>query len=843
MEHKSDDYEKFINAMQDALLIIDENLKIIDANLLVQTWYGYTKDEIKELSLNDIRAPETRELISTQMQDVLANNGGKWETIHVRKDGTTFPVEVSCTPIIVEKKRHYYHVVRDVSARKKYEMELLVAEERYHQLVDLFPDTIYIHRDGIILFMNQAGLKMFGATSADQIVGNTVWSLYTPERHGIVRARNQMMQKTKQPAPIIEHTMVRLDGKLINVEAIARLINFEGSEAFYVILRDITERKRTNLFLEMEYAVAKNLIENVNAVDAINNVIKIICKTLNYEIGSVWSINKNDQLIHCIGSYAADSVDVIHAPNYQLIRDPNKGLVASILSSSHPLWVQDIRTEFPTEFESEDKYQQLIGIPLRNGNDVVGVIELKSALKRDKEKNVLDALQTMGIQIGSYLHSKNVERELSYITKHHRITGLANREFFLEILQHKVRMSHDCDRPLALILCSINGLNTITEGIGHGAVDSLVKQIATRIESVCGDIENIASFRADEFAIVVTNVGEAEKLTQFVDKLITTLSEPFVVLNQKVTISLNCGIAVCPKDGIDAESLIRSAMIALTTAKKNGGGDVQYCNAEMIIRAKRKLSMEQDLRQALEKDEFILNFQPVVDSETRIVTGFESLLRWKHEGNYVSPADFIPIAESSDFIVFLGEWIIRTAAKQSKIWNETSDHPICVAVNVSGVQFIRSSVPDTIAEILNEVGLDPAFLKVELTESEIMDDVQRSIRTLTQLKDMGVKISIDDFGTGYSSLNYLRHLPIDYIKIDQSFVKNMLINENDATIVRTIAGLAQNLGYKVIAEGVETQEQLEFLNTMGNFEIQGYFFSRPLSVDEATEFLKLGKIT
>jgi PAS domain S-box-containing protein/diguanylate cyclase (GGDEF)-like protein len=837
------DYRKFFEEMHDAVFILDENLNVVDTNNLVKTWYGYTKEEVQKLSLRDLRAPETRGALADQLQQVIRDNGGTWETVHLRKDGTTFPVEVSCTPLPIGNKQHFYHVVRDISVRKKMEDDLRVTEDRYRQIVDLSPDTIYIFRNGVIQFMNQAGLTMFGATDPAQIIGKSVWSLYPPERHGIVRARCQMMEKTRQTAPLIEHVMVRLDGKLINVEAIARLINYAGEDAFYVIIRDISDRKRTNMFLEMQNAVAKILIENPNYIEAVNDILKIICNNLSYDIGSIWALDTKDKLLHCTGyferSYDEQSMQSL---GYQSTRNPDKGIAASVFAARKPLWFADANREFPEEFGTGDDYRQVLCLPIVSGNAVTGLMEFKSARNHVFEQNVLDALLALSSQIGSYLQSKRVEKELLYISRHHRITNLANREFFKEILEYKLHLAQDNDRPCALILCSILGLTAINEVMEHTAIDLLVKEIAMRLESICGDSEDIGSFRADEFAIMLSNVTNPKKLTDFIANLSAALSEAFVIHNQSVNIAFNFGVAICPNDGLDADSLIRSAAIALTNAKDLGKGAVQYCNPDMVTRAKRRLRMDHAMRDGLLRNEFFLNYQPVIDSGSRIVTGFESLLRWKHDGVIVSPGEFIPIAESSNFIITLGEWVMRAAMQQANIWNSTSDHIIRVAVNVSSMQFSRSDVPNLMASIIKDTGINPECMKIELTESALMGDIQKSIKILTKIKDMGIKISIDDFGTGYSSLNYLRHLPIDYIKIDQSFVKSMLTNEQDATIVHTIAELANNLGYKVIAEGVETQQQLDFLNKIGNFEIQGYFFARPMSADEATEFLKLGKI-
>jgi diguanylate cyclase (GGDEF)-like protein/PAS domain S-box-containing protein len=822
------DYAKFFNEMRDVAFILDENLNVVECNNLMQQWYGYSKEEVCKLNLRDLRAPNTRAEINAQLKQVKEQNGGSWETIHIRKDGSTFPVEITCTPILMGKRKHYYHVVRDISQRKEFEAKLLASEERYHQIVDLSPDALYIHRNGKILFMNQSGLRMFGATKPEQIVGQSLWKFYPPERHGIVRARNQLMEQTRQIAPLIEHIMVRLDGSLIHVEAIARIIQYEGKDAFYVILRDITEKKQSNKFLDMQFAVARQLIEATSSIEALNNVIRIISNNTNYESGAIWTIGPKDNLLHCMAA--------LNNNTSKNKRDPKLGIAAVALQADTTLWYDDVQAEFPQEFALEHKYKAII-VPIETEDKNIGFIELFSEQPQIKDSVMLDTLLAIGTQLGAYLKGKNVEKELTFLSKHNAVTGLPNRRFFEEILNYKINFAKGSEQALALVLFSVNNLNVIHDGLGHAAVDLLLSQIAQRFEKLVGGKDNVGSLRADEFAAILMTIENVSDVTEFITRLNKVLGVGFEIQGQQINISTNFGVALYPNDGTDAQALIRSVNAALTIAKDSGIGAVQFCTNEMSARAAKKLSMEHDLREALDKQEFLLYFQPIVDAKSRLVTGFECLLRWLHNGILIPPGDFIPIAESSELIVPIGEWIISSAVQQSKIWNSSCAHPICLSVNISPIQFKSPGLIDYLTKTITNINLDPAFLKIEVTESALMEDVQSSIKSLSRIKDMGVKVSIDDFGTGYSSLNYLRHLPIDYLKIDQSFVRNMLTNNNDAMIIRAVVDLAQHLGYKVIAEGVETQQQLDFLNTLGDLEIQGYFFGRPMYETEATAML------
>ncbi len=667
-------HQKFLENMHDAVLILDENFNVNDCNHVATVWYGYTEEQLKKLNLSDLRAPEERAKITEHMHGVATKQGGIWETVHLRSDGSTFAVEVSSTPIEIGDKRRFYHVVRDISVRKKNEEALRASEARYKQIVEFAPDTIFIHRHEKVIFMNHAGLKLFGAENPAQIIGQSLWNLYPPERHDIVRARNHTMQKTRGAVPTIEHVVQRVDGTRFHVEATATIIDYEDEPAFFVMMRDITEKKK-------------------------------------------------------------------------------------------------------------------------------------------------------------------FERELSYLAKHDPITGLANRAFFQETLNAELLLAKTKNQLLAVIFVDIDGFNLFNEVLGHAGGDDLLRFIATRLLYLDLPAENLGRF-GPQFAIILHEITTPEQIDHFITRINQVIANEIMVENQKIHVRFNYGISICPTDSDQGVILMSSASVALTKAKEIGGGAVQFCTPELNQRAQLRIKLEHGLRDALAHQELFLQYQPIIDTKTKTVAGFEALVRWDREGKPVSPADFVPIAEKTHMIIPIGEWIAKTAAQQCMTWQHAAAAPIFISINISPVQFNHSNVLEMLTKVLEHTRLDPGALKIEVTESVLMHDVQKSIHILHEIKQLGIKISIDDFGTGYSSLNYLRHLPIDYIKIDQSFVRDMTTNANDAAIVKTIVDLAHNLNYQLIAEGVETEEQLQFLTKLGCHYIQGYYFSKPLSDSDATQFLQ-----
>lgn len=469
---------------------------------------------------------------------------------------------------------------------------------------------------------------------------------------------------------------------------------------------------------------------------------------------------------------------------------------------------------------------EVSSIPIEIGDEKRFYHVVRDISNRNVKSNVLDL--------------QHIET-LAYLTKHDPITGLANRNYFeqtLDIELHNAKQKHS---KFAVIFIDIEGFIIVNEAMGHAAGDELLRIIANRLQNLNVRQEYLARF-GPQFAVLLEEFDKLDDITGFIKQINQTVAIEVTLQDQGLSLLLNYGIAVYPDDGMQVNDLLRSAGVALTGAKEIGGGAVQFCDVELSARAQKRIKLENDLRHALARQEFYLQYQPIIDTTTMTTTGFEALIRWNHNGKPVSPAEFIPLAEKSHYIVQIGEWIVRTACLQAKAWLTMVDNPIFMSVNISPIQFRRGAVLDMLTEVIAETAFDPNYLKIEITESALMENAQKSINMLRDIKEMGIKISIDDFGTGYSSLNYLRHLPIDYIKIDQSFVRNITTDKNDAAIVKTIIDLAHNLQYNVIAEGVETKEQLDVLTSLGCNNIQGYYISQPLNADDATKFLRQGKV-
>lgn len=411
-------------------------------------------------------------------------------------------------------------------------------------------------------------------------------------------------------------------------------------------------------------------------------------------------------------------------------------------------------------------------------------------------------------------------------------TGLPNRAHF-EVELAKALTSRCDERAQAVMLISPDRFKRFIDTLGHAAGDRLLRGVAERLKGCVGDGDLLARFGDEEFALLPARAGSAKETIAAARQIHEALKQPFSLDGHDLYVTASVGIALVPGDGQDASALMKNAGAALFRAKEGGGNNHQFYAAEMNARALRRLSLESGLRRGLEREEFTLHYQPQADIAANTVTGMEALVRWQHpEMGLVAPGEFIPLAEDTGLIIPLDEWVLRAACAQNKAWQEAGLPHLRVSTNVSARMFRQPGLPELVSRVLEETGLDPDCLDLELTESSVMSDAEAAAETLRSLRELGVHVSIDDFGTGYSSLNYLKKFPADCLKIDQSFVRDAATDPNDAAIVRAVITLARSLGLKVIAEGVETVEQLRFLRLLGCDEAQGYLLSRPLPADE-----------
>jgi diguanylate cyclase (GGDEF)-like protein/PAS domain S-box-containing protein len=436
-------------------------------------------------------------------------------------------------------------------------------------------------------------------------------------------------------------------------------------------------------------------------------------------------------------------------------------------------------------------------------------------------------------------HAKGGDDRVEQATHTDGLTGLPNRVLFRERLRRGMMGARLRSAMLAVLFLDIDDFQRINCGLGHCAGDELLHAVGERISAVLRETDTVARLSEDEFAIVLADVDDPTDVAIVARKLVGTFCEPFRVANQDVSVTASVGVALFPDDASDMESLLRDADVAMYHAKQAGRDTYRFFSADMHTRAAQHVSLESDLRRAVEQGEFVLHYQPRIDVKSGDVCGVEALIRWMHPRlGLIPPARFIPIAEQTRLIVPIGEWVLREACRQARAWDADGLGKISVSVNLSAVQFNRRELARDIGSVLMATGLAPELLEVELTESIAMRSPQATIETLVELRAMGVRAAIDDFGTGYSSLSYLKRFPIDALKIDRSFVRDLVDDPDDANIARAIIGLAHNLRLRVVAEGVETPLQQQFLVQSGCDELQGYLTGRPMAPEKVVTLLR-----
>ncbi len=474
-------------------------------------------------------------------------------------------------------------------------------------------------------------------------------------------------------------------------------------------------------------------------------------------------------------------------------------------------------------------------------------VEVTTSPIFDAQGNISQALHI----VRDITERKKASEQIQFLAYYDGLTGLPNRRFYKELLVRALQYAERHRKILTVMFIDLDGFKRVNDTLGHEAGDQLLKEVAVRLEHCVrksdyvarqqqeGTVPDMVSrIGGDEFIVLLNDVALGSDAARVAQRMLEAIGAPCLLGGQEVRVSASIGIALYPADGTDAETLLKCSDIAMYHAKEQGKDNYKFYSSTLNAAARERLTMENDLRRAVEKEEFILHYQPRVAIPNGRVTGLEALVRWSHPGRgLVPPGDFIALAEETGLIVPIGQWVLRQACEQHREWTAAGLPAVPLAVNVSRRQFERQKLNDVVAKVLRDSGCEPRHLELEITESMIMQDPEKTSATLRELRDIGIRIAVDDFGTGYSSLDILKKLPLDYLKIDRSFVANITTADGDRAIASAIVSMAHSLKLKVIAEGVETKEQLAVLAELGCDEAQGYLFGRPMPAGECARFL------
>ncbi|MBD1893922.1 EAL domain-containing protein [Trichocoleus sp. DQ-A3] len=449
-----------------------------------------------------------------------------------------------------------------------------------------------------------------------------------------------------------------------------------------------------------------------------------------------------------------------------------------------------------------------------------------------------DEAGTLMADTSQTLHK--LDELIHYISNYDGLTGLPNRDLFCDRLHQIVSQSENNQRLVAVLLLGIDDFTDMSHTLDRETLNLLLRAVAQRLTTCMGQTEILAHVSGDEFAIALTEIPCFESAIKLSQLLVSTLAKPFFLEGSSIRITASIGIAINDledRNGVD--KLLQQARLALYQAKQQGRSQYQFYSPEVNAQLQERLVLENELHGAVERNEMVVYYQPLIDLHTRKITAMEALVRWQHPTlGLVSPAKFIPIAEANGSIVQIGEWVLRTACAQTRAWQLAGFPPIRISVNLSARQFEQPNLVEVVNQTLEETGLKASYLELEVTESLLMGDVQRSVNTLEQLRNLGILLALDDFGTGYSSLNYLKRFPVTMLKIDRSFVQDVTSNPDSAAVTDAIIALAKSLRLNITAEGIETQEQFDYLQRRGCEEGQGFYFSRPVPADAIAQMLQ-----
>lgn len=692
------------------------------------------------------------------------------------------------------------HILEGLLEKTRFE-ELAKMETGYRQLVDLAPDLICVCKDGKVSMMNAAGAAMVGVSPADACVGRSFADFVHPDYRPVIESGLAFLMNERGRVPM---KLLAADGREVDVEMAATPFRRDNDrDALLLVARDVTQRQiATRAIVQREERLRKIMDTMVDALVIID------------ETGTVETYNPAAERIF---GYAMTEVV---GKNVSLLMPPE-----------HAARHHDYVARYLREGDSH-----VIGV----GRDVEGrrkdgtLFPLEIALSELKiggKRHFIAILRDI-------TERKMNEERLRFLATRDHLTGLPNRALFRERLEEAVAAADDEGFLVGILFVDLDHFKNINDTMGHHVGDRVLQAVGRRLESLVRPGDMVCHLSGDEFTIILDRLRDGQEAARLAEQLLTHLAQPFEVEGREIYTSASIGIVIYPDNAETIGNLMKNVDTAVHQAKKQGRNTFTFYTETLSEHMVRRLQIENGLRRCLERQELRVVYQPKIDLSTGEVMGAEALLRWiSADLGFVSPGEFIPVAEETGLIVPIGDWVLREVCRQIDTWLSEGRPPVRIAVNLSARQFREASLTAQIMDILDTSGVSAELLELELTESMLVENADEAIQALWALKGLGISLSIDDFGTGYSSLSYLKRFPIDSLKIDQSFVRDIPDSMDDMSITKAIISMGRSLELKLVAEGVETFDQVNFLRQNGCHIVQGYLFSKPVSAEEFATFV------
>ncbi len=723
-----------------------------------------------------------------------------------------------------------------IEAQRTAEMELQRSSARLDALVDASPLAIIVQDEaGLVNRWNRAAERMFG-WSEREVIGRQSPSVPSDKRDEKARFLDRI--RRGEEFLDVEALRQRRDGKLIAVSiSAAPLRNADGvPDGSVMILADASERKRAEKLQLLEHMITRVLSESQSVDEALREVLRTFCEIADWAYGARWVLNEADQKLDCVETWHIQSPAIAAFGEFnrsgQRDYKPRKGgLLRGVWATGELVWMEDVSVEKTLSRSAELAIAGLhaaLAFPVLILGKFYGVIEFFSTQPRARDESLIRIARSIGSQIGQFIARKEAEQNLTFFANHDTLTGLPNRVMFGQHLAQALARAQRNTRMIAVLFVDLDRFKVINDTLGHDAGDQLLQQVAGRLRSCLREGDTIARQGGDEFVVLVEDMVDAGQAVGVAQKILENVAQPYVVSEQEFHVTASVGVSVYPEDASDVQALLKNADMAMYRAKDAGKNNFQFYSAQANRDSLDRLALETDLRRALERQELHLHYQPKINTRSGCITGVEALIRWQHPvRGAIAPSQLIALAEETGLIIAIGDWVIRTACRDARQWALDGLPVVPVAVNLSARQFGRDGLADWVGDVLREYGLEATQLELEITESAVMENVERAAAVLDRLHGMGLRVALDDFGTGYSSLGYLKRFPVDCLKIDRSFIADIPHDQDDIAITRAVIAMAHSLQLKVVAEGVETAEQVRFLQEHACDEMQGFRFARP----------------
>jgi diguanylate cyclase (GGDEF)-like protein/PAS domain S-box-containing protein len=791
-----------LNASSEAVFLIrTDTPRFIYVNDTASNKLGYTVEELTNgMGIFDINPDfNSMELWAEHIKKLEIHGSRSFETRHQSRTGHIYPVEINATLISNQSDSYILTIVKDITQKKEYENTLLTREREYRTLTENSPDVIIRYNlSGERIYINPIGEQLFGR-SASEIVGKKATEISPIPAETAFMEKFREVILTKKSIETETEFTIHGGNKGWGLMRIVPEFDSEGNViSVLTIGRDITKRKRSEIQLQYKEERLREA----------QKIAKIGSWEVEYpELYFTWS----DEIFRIFEIDPETS-----SPSYD-----------HYLNAIHPddrTYVIQTHSEVLKKKIPYDAVHRLL---MSDGR--IKYVHERALTIYDEEDM---PIRTVGT-IQDITEQKKTEKKIEHMALHDALTGLPNRILAKERMENAIRYANENGTKTALLFIDLDGFKTINDTLGHSVGDTILKQVSNRLKECIRSADTLCRLGGDEFLLILSGIESNQDIVVIVEKILEEFTAPINVHNHNLPVSMSIGVALYPDHGDSFETLLQKSDTAMYKAKDSGKNTFCFYTEQMKHILIGEFKLQTDLRQALRENQFLLHYQPQIDLATKEITGVEALIRWKHpQMGMIPPIQFISIAENNGLIVPIGEWVIREACRQLAHWNAQGINT-SIAINISGVQFKRGNLYDVVEEALRVSGINPANLEFELTESIMMQDTEKTLEVVRKLKNLGIQLSIDDFGTGYSSLAYLKRFTVDKLKIDQSFVRDIVSDQEDAVIVQTIIQMAKSLNLKTIAEGVENKEALDIVESFGCDEVQGYHYSKPI---EASDF-------